>query len=284
MLRGAPFFYGTFPRFAHAILRIYGANYEREMELLGALCDPTRTGIDVGAKVGMYTYRIRDRSSDVIAFEPVPLFNQMLRRVFEGRRGRIEPYALSNAHGHATLRMPFRANGGAEFGRSTIEPANSLAHHTVDHSRELEIETRTLDQYRLHNVGFIKIDVEGHELAVLDGAEETLASSRPNLLVECNDDHQPGGVAKLARWLAAHDYDGYFALGTQLVSIAAYVHADHWQRHGIENFICMPRSRPEVLDAVRRACLAPLRPFTPRVRSAFDALGSWSTATASNPI
>lgn len=257
MLRGAPFFYAKFPRLAHAVLRIYGANYEREMELLGALCDRTRTGVDVGAKVGMYTYRILDRSSDVIAFEPIPLFNRMLMLTVGKRPSRIEPYALSNSAGRTRLRMPYRANGGAEFGRSTIEPANRLVHPTIDRQEELEIETRTLDQYGLENVGFIKIDVEGHELAVLEGAEQTIGTSRPNMLVECNDDHQPGGAARLALWLENHDYDGYFMLGGELVSIAEYVHADHWQRLGIENFICVHKDRPEVRDALA-SCVASL--------------------------
>ena len=259
MLRGAPFWYSTFPRLTHTILRICGANYEREMELLDVLSDRTRTGIDAGAKVGMYTYRILDRASNVVAFEPVPLFNQMLGRVLEGTNGRIEPYALSNHHGHATMRMPYRTNGGPEFGRSTIEPANRLAHHRVDHSVELQIETRTLDEYDLHDVGFVKIDVEGHELAVLEGAEHTLASSRPNMLVECNDDHQPAGAAKLAQWLANHDYDGYFALDNALLAIDRYDHREHWQRHGIENFICIHKSRPEIREAVasRVACFRP---------------------------
>lgn len=250
MLRSAPFWYAKFPRCAHTVLRMYGANHEREMELLDALCDRSRAGVDIGAKVGMYTYRIRERCSEVIAFEPVPLFSQMLARVFTPIRARIEPYALSNCRGHATLRMPYRADGGAEFGRSTIEPANRLAHDTVDRSVQLEVETRTLDEYGLRDVGFIKIDVEGHELAVLEGAEQTVASSRPNMLVECNEEHQPNGAAKLARWLADHDYGGYFALGTQLLSIDRYVHAEHWGRHQIENFICIHTSRPEIREAV----------------------------------
>ena len=259
MLRSAPFWYRTFPRLAHGILRIYGANHEREMELLDVLCDRARTGVDIGAKVGMYTYRIRDRSSDVIAFEPIPLFSRMLERVFTPPRCRIEPYALSNGRGAATLRMPYRADGGAELGRSTIEPANRLVHDTVDHAREMTVETRTLDGYELQDVGFIKIDVEGHELAVLQGAERTLASSRPNLLVECNDDHQPEGAAKLGRWLASRDYDGYFVLGAQLLPIDRYVHAEHWRLHHIENFVCVPTSRPDVREAVaaRVAALAP---------------------------
>lgn len=250
MLRIAPALYHRFPRLAHHVLRVVRANYEREMELLDVLCDPARTGIDIGAKVGMYTYRIRERCRDVVAFEPVPLFNRMLVQVFDGSRARIEPYALSSRRGRATLRMPYRADGGAEFGRSTIEPANRLAHHAIDHSGELDVETRTLDEYALQDVGFIKIDVEGHEVAVLEGAEETLAASRPNMLIECNDDHQPGGAAKLARCLGDHGYEGFFPFGGQLAPVERYDHAEHWQRHGIENFICIHRSRPDVRHAV----------------------------------
>ena len=120
------FWYRTFPRATHFARRIAGASYEREMQLLDALCDRTKTGIDVGAKVGMYTYRIRRYSSDVVAFEPNPLFSNMLAAVFGGDRARIEPFAVSKTSGTATLRMPFDAAGGPQFGRATIDAGNKL--------------------------------------------------------------------------------------------------------------------------------------------------------------
>jgi len=252
MFRNAPYWYRTFPRLSHTVLRIYGANYEREMELLDVLCDRSRTGIDIGAKVGMYTHRLLAHCADVIAFEPIPLFAHMLERVFEQRRCRVEPYALSNRRAPVTLRMPYRADGGPEFGRSTIEPANRLEHWRISSSVEQTVETRTLDGCRVQDVGFIKVDVEGHEIPVLDGAERTIASSRPNMLVECNDDHQPNGVAKLARWLTEHGYAGYFALGKTLLPIERFASGEHWQHHGVENFICIHRSRPETVQAVAR--------------------------------
>jgi FkbM family methyltransferase len=241
-----PFWYRTFPRLTFLARRLSGANFEREMGLLPVLCDPARTGIDIGAKVGMYTYRIRQRSSDVIAFEPIPLFNEMLKKVFDGKRGRIEPVAVSDRHGRATLRMPYDRKGGPQLGRSTIDAGNKLAHAQTVTIEELEVETRALDEYALTNVGFIKIDVEGHELAVLDGATQTIAASRPNLLVECNDDHHAGGVAKLGSWLDAHDDDACVLAGRELVPIARYDRAEHWGKATIENFIGIHRSRPEV--------------------------------------
>jgi FkbM family methyltransferase len=240
------FFYRHFPRLVFLWRRLRGANYEREMELLEVLCDPARAALDVGAKVGMYTYRIHACAAEVVAFEPIPLFHDMLRRVFAGKQVRIEPVAVSDRRGRAVLRMPFDAGGGRQFGRSTIEPENKLDHHLVARVEELEVETWPLDEVSLPDVGFIKIDVEGHELAVLEGAKRTLEKHRPNLLIECNAEHQPNAVTRLATWLDAHGYEGLFMHDRALLDIGAYDRAEHWVKHGIENFIGVHRSRPEL--------------------------------------
>ena len=268
-----PFWYRTFPRATHFARRIAGASYEREMQLLDALCDPTKTGIDIGAKVGMYTYRIRRHSSDVVAFEPNPLFSNMLDAVWKGDRARIERCAVSNQRGKATLRMPFDAAGGPQFGRATIDSANKLEHEMVARVEELDVETRTIDDYAFPNVGFIKIDVEGHELSVLQGAEKTINEQHPNLLVESNDDHQPGGVAVLIEWMRAHDYDVVFLYGRELLDASAYDRAEHWAKHTIENFIGIPRSRPDVMarlrqSAARVSAKPPARSKPPKPRKA----------------
>lgn len=258
---GTSFFYRHVPRLVFQLRRLARANYEQEMELLDLLCDRTRSGIDVGAKVGMYSYRIRKYSADVIVFEPIPLFNQMLRAVFAGRRGRVEPVAVSSTCGRVTMRLPLDAAGGHEFyGRSTIEPSNALTYDRIAAVQEIEVETRTLDSYEFPSVGFIKIDVEGHELAVLEGAVQTIARHRPNLLIECNDDHTPDGVARLGAWLRANDYEAFFVAGNTVHDIAAHDRAEHWLALGIENFICVHRTRGDVRTkvAARVSTRAPL--------------------------
>jgi FkbM family methyltransferase len=243
-----PFSYRRMPRLVFLMRRLSRANYEREMELLDLLCDRTRPGIDVGAKLGMYTYRIRDHSSEVIAFEPIPMFNRVLRAVFEGNRGRVEPYAVSDQRGPAKLRLPYGHDGTPKFGRSTIDASNCFDPEIIARTDELEVETRRIDDYDFADVGFIKIDVEGHELAVLDGAAATVARHTPNLLIECNDEHQPDAVKRLGVWLDAHGYTTVFLDGGELRPIDDYERDIHWARREIENFIAIHRSRPDVLE------------------------------------
>jgi len=260
----APFTYRRMPRLVFLMRRLSRANYEREMELLDLLCDRNRPGIDVGAKVGMYTYRIRQHSSEVIAFEPIPMFNRILRAVFDGKRGRVEPYAVSNQRGTAKMRLPYAHDGTPKYGRSTIDPENRFDPEIIARTEELEVETRRIDDYDMAEVGFIKIDVEGHELAVLDGAAATLARHQPNLLIECNDEHQPDAVRRLGAWLDSHGYTAIFVDNHKLRPIDEYQRDIHWTRHGIENFIAIHRARPDVIerlsDRVARSSAWRLKP------------------------
>jgi FkbM family methyltransferase len=251
-MEAAPFAYRRMPRLVFLMRRLSRANYEREMELLDLLCDRNRPGIDIGAKVGMYTYRIRAHSSEVIAFEPIPMFNRILRKVFEGKRGRVEPYAVSDRRGTAKLRLPYGHDGAPKFGRSTIDPSNRFDPEVIARNDEIEVETRRIDDYNFSDVGFIKIDVEGHELAVLAGAEATLARHTPNLLIECNDEHQPDAVKRLGEWLDAHGYAAVFVDDHELRPINDYDRDLHWLKRQIENFIAIHRSRTDVLERLTK--------------------------------
>ena len=92
----------------------------------------------------------------------------------------------------------------------------------MEWDRRIRVRTRTIDSLDLSKVGFIKIDVEGHELAVLQGAERTIASQRPKLLIEAEERHRQDAVASVGRLLQAYGYVGWFLYGDRLHAIAEF--------------------------------------------------------------
>jgi FkbM family methyltransferase len=120
----------------------------------------------------------------VWAIEPYP---PNIRKLQELRRvnalGQLEVIAgaLSSQPGIARLHLPLDGNSGHP----------SLA-KTSDIAGEIEVPTWSLDDLVAERkpdrpLTFIKIDVEGHEIAVLDGATRTIGTMRPLILCEFND-------------------------------------------------------------------------------------------------
>lgn len=91
--------------------------------------------------------------------------------------------ALSNESG--TINFYIRdANDGGGNGISKFEYDNI---HNTPH---ITVQKNTLDSYNLTNIGFIKIDVEGHEKEVLEGSVETIKRNNyPKILFESWDEH-----------------------------------------------------------------------------------------------
>jgi len=186
---------------------------ERELTLIPFLCHPAKTSIDVGAFMGVYVIHMLGYSHDCVAFEPRTAAAQELRRVFRRASVRIEQCALSEDDGEATFREPL-----CDAGRSTLADSNPL--EGMGDVNTQSVSTRRLDSYGFANVGFIKIDVEGHELAVLKGALSTIERNHPALLIEIEERHRPGGLAAVRDLLEPHGYRGSFLDGKSLIPIS----------------------------------------------------------------
>lgn len=156
---------------------------EAELRILPFLIDPTRNAVDAGANKGVYTYWLEQLSSHVHAYEPNPKMYNVLKRGV-GKKATVHHAALSDQAGEFALRIPMTGKG-----RYSNQGA-SLNHDKVgDSYGEVTVETRRLDDEPISDVGFLKIDVEGHEMAVLDGALETIKRDRPTLLIEMEQQH-----------------------------------------------------------------------------------------------
>ncbi len=188
---------------------------EAEMRLVALLCRPDQHAVDVGASFGMYTWLLSRKAAHCHSFEPNPTLAGVLRRGYHGTgRVTVHEVALSHTAGRATMRTP-----RAAWGYSTIEPANHLD-GKVDAGAGLDlvqVRLKPLDDYALENVGFVKIDAEGHEVAILEGARETLARERPCLLVEAEERHKPGSPAAVHAALRELDFTRMALVGQELV-------------------------------------------------------------------
>jgi FkbM family methyltransferase len=188
---------------ARAWWRKLAGKEEAEMAILRYLVPRDRCAIDVGANNGIYTHKLLGIAAQVVAVEPNPNYVKELTRVF-GSSIRLIPAALSDSEGVTELVVP-TVHGGASLG--TIEKQNSLA---IYDCMRVRVPMCRLDDLSINNVGFIKIDVEGHEESVVIGAEQTIRRCRPILLIEAENRHRDGAVEKVTRRLESLGYNGIF--------------------------------------------------------------------------
>ena len=187
-------------------------HFEEEFWLVSVFCDKEKIAIDIGANRGSYSYYMAKFSKEVIAFEPNADLWTGLRKLL-GQNFHLERAALSGAGAKAIMRID-QNNTGV----STIEERNNLS-CVEDCSNVITrvVETRTLDSYEICNVSMIKIDVEGHEEAVIEGARATIEMNRPVFIIESEDRHNPGAPHRLAKALFQHRYSGFYTKDRQLM-------------------------------------------------------------------
>ena len=162
--------------------------FEDEMEYV-INYDKEGVFIDVGANVGSYLQAANHnkRFAQVIGIEPVPSLYNRLKRIFKSRVLMING-VISSDMGKETLYIPsFRGN--SKFSRASLNRAQFEDNRTLD---ALEVNSFSLDSLRSKMAGkcsFVKIDVEGHELSVLEGARNIIDDDSPAFLIEIELDN-----------------------------------------------------------------------------------------------
>jgi FkbM family methyltransferase len=208
-------FRAHFPRqwIAYSVWRSgYG---EAELNYLGRIVPRARQSVDVGANLGVYSRALSKLTPTVHAFEPNRELAQLLRRTLP-RNVIVHEQALSSRTGSGTLRTPV-VNGRPVFGLASLEE-----HAAYPGSDQEAVRVAKLDDVLDGDVGFVKIDVEGHELRVLEGASSLIERCRPILLIECEERHNPGGPAALFSHLKKAGYIGRFLREGVICDIAEF--------------------------------------------------------------
>jgi len=136
--------------------------------------------LDLGANIGTYTRLLAELADEVIAIEPVPETFDHLRfnmRSLGVHNVRLINAAASDRDGQVVMEIPrYRRGPEAIADARVVQKPTKLRHFSVAAMR--------VDSLRLRRLDFLKIDVEGHEIAAVSGARETIERFRPAMIVE----------------------------------------------------------------------------------------------------
>lgn len=168
--------------------------------VLHRVLHPGETFIDVGANVGlmsMLASRAVGPDGRVVSLEPSRReFSRLLGHLEHNSLANVEAHrvALGNRNGTVDLRVAVASHGGM----STVE--ESFAYPSVREAYAETVPIRRLDDVvadrAIHAVHVMKIDVEGSEWDVIDGARETLLRDRPSLIVEIGGASDPARLQR----------------------------------------------------------------------------------------
>jgi FkbM family methyltransferase len=193
----------------------------------------TGLALDIGANTGIFTLLAGAANPDlqVCAFEPLKGVRDLLHANIAHNpdlapRIAVQPFAMSRASGSFPFFETINDQG-------LVTTSSSLE---LDHARQtgeyrvVTIITRTLDgwaeTFGPPAIQLVKIDVEGHEDAIIEGGRKTIDRHRPFIIVEILG---PSRVEAFDRMLIESDYlDIALAPGALRHCLRVRFHADAW--------------------------------------------------------
>lgn len=176
---------------------------EAELRLVRWMCDADRTALDIGANIGSYTYFMRRYARHVYAYEPIPELAERLAQLLPDVTVRCA--AVSDRAETLTLRVPI-------WNRRLCHEEASVV---IDFRRWTEVREQVVRAVRIDdedtgNIGFMKIDVEQHELPVLYGAISKIRRCRPCILSEVNALIYSKDLPDMFEFITMESYRGFF--------------------------------------------------------------------------
>ncbi len=215
---------------------------EQEINLVKKFIKSGTDSIDVGVYRGVYSYEMSKYSEKVHYFEPNPIIFEYINKNLKKFIKNIHLYnfALSNQNKTINLKIPIRNSNSNkeifeeyyEMGKATIHNENNFENY-----ENFEIQTKKIDELSFDNkISFIKIDVEGHELEVIEGAKNTIKKDKPILLVEIEKQYTKKEVGESINFINSLGYKSYFFNKKDLKSTTELNNLDLFN-----NFIFFPK-------------------------------------------
>jgi FkbM family methyltransferase len=223
------------PFIARFLWRAWKARYRDqsvELRVIRQAVRPDDTVCDIGANKGSYLYWLsrwvpRGR---VVAFEPQSQLAEYLRTACSALKFTnvsIEAKAVHAKAGTLSLFVPGTSDSPGASLSSKIS--------TWEQCRRIEVPVVALDDYFTpqERIGVLKVDVEGAEKGVFEGAARILRQHSPLLVFECENRHlETGTVLDVFQLLRQFGYEGEFILGRQLRPLAEFDPGQHQRSTG----------------------------------------------------
>ena len=134
------------------------------------LCKKRDVALDIGANVGLWSRDLVKSFNRVIAFEPVALFRECLESNVTGENFEVLPIALGDQDTQGTMIIIEDNSGATHLDPATMGTGN--------------VQVVRLDSLNFQNISYIKVDCEGYEYRILQGAEQTIRHCRPTMVIE----------------------------------------------------------------------------------------------------
>lgn len=184
--------------------------FDVEVKLLRSVIAESSVMLDIGGNIGVYSAILEDLvgSKNLYIFEPLPYLYRDLKKRFENAH--VFNLALSDKEDKRKIRVPF-IDGTRNDARATFNSHTELNQTGTD---EIAVQLVPLDAFakktNFKSVGLIKIDVEGHELAVLNGGVETIRQFKPLIVIEIESRHHQYPVTDIFSKIERLGYKGYY--------------------------------------------------------------------------
>lgn len=199
-----------------AVLRYLGEQADHEeMAIIRQFVKPSDICFDIGANIGYYSLVLAKLAKEIHAFEPVPLICQVLKCNLL-LNGICNVIANQSAVGRITGETSF--NIAADSAYSGFCDTN-----IVSPSESVRLPVTRLDDYctarRISRIDFLKIDVEGAESLVLDGAREVLKSRPRFMMIELAERMQEkygSAIIDVVTSLASYGYKPFIPINGKL--------------------------------------------------------------------
>lgn len=129
-----------------------------------------KIALDIGANVGLWSRSLCEQFEQVIAFEPVDIFRECLIKNVQATNLLVESIALGDQDTTANMNITEGNTGHTHIDPKSIGRGNTTV--------------KQLDSFNFQTIDYIKMDCEGYEYRVIQGALKTIRRCKPIVVIE----------------------------------------------------------------------------------------------------